>query len=88
MYPSSSAQSADPISQITDAAGRVALQDGEKVAKTDAMAADIDAEIEEMMRENGIMEEKFIDGGTQPALRTEGPSSNLRHITVLIRRQL
>ena len=56
MYPSSSAQSADPISQITDAAGRVALQDGEKAAKTDAVAADIDAEIEEMMRENGIME--------------------------------
>ena len=56
MYPSSNTQSADPISQITDEAGRVTLQDGVKVAKTDAVAADIDAEIEEMMRENGIME--------------------------------
>ena len=56
MYPSSNTQSADPISQITDEAGRVTLQDGAKAAKTDAVAADIDAEIEEMMRENGIME--------------------------------
>ena len=56
MYPSSNTQSADPISQITDEAGRVTLQDGAKAAKTDAAAADIDAEIEEMMRENGIME--------------------------------
>ena len=56
MYPSSSVQSADPISQITDAAGQVTLQDGGKAAKADAVAADIDAEIEEMMRENGIME--------------------------------
>ena len=56
MYPSSNTQSADPISQITDEAGRVTLQDGAKAAKTDVVAADIDAEIEEMMRENGIME--------------------------------
>ena len=56
MYPSSSAQSADPISQITDAAGQVTLQDGWKTTKANTVGADIDAEIKEMMRENGIME--------------------------------
>ena len=55
MYPSSSVQSANPIGQITDAAGQVTLEEGEKTAKANA-TADIDAEIEEMMRENGIME--------------------------------
>ena len=98
MYPSNNTQSADPISQITDEAGRVTLQDGAKVAKTDVVAADIDAEIEEMMRENGIMEysvlpaddpeDRLTNGGMQPLLRIEGPSYSSRRITVPIRRQL
>ena len=73
----SSVQSADSIGQITAAAGQIML-DKEKTAKADAAAASINAEIEEMMRENGIMEFSILPDSRRP--KTQSPSMEGCHL--------